>query len=348
MKHLQLTSEELGTICRSLAYLLHAGSSSGDALALLAEDAQDAALEGKFRQMAQQTDAGESLSAAFRQAGCFPQYIPALLEVGERSGRTEEALNALCRFYEGRARMEKRLRAALLYPAVLLVVMLAVIVVLLAWVLPVFNEVYMQLGSGLTGIAGGLLSLGMALRHIMPVLCAVLAVILLLFILCFVSTRFRNKLLTLRGGKRPDRGIARVIDSARFAQALAMGMSSGFTPEDAATLALSLTEDSGAFHARCAACIDALQSGASLPRALGDAEILSRSDCRLLEAGIRGGNGETAMAQIADKLLEESELLLEAKVGCIEPTLVVITSVLVGLILLTVMLPLMHIMSTIG
>ena len=150
MKHLQLTSEELGTICRSLAYLLHAGSSSGDALALLAEDAQDAALEGKFRQMAQQTDAGESLSAAFRQAGCFPQYIPALLEVGERSGRTEEALNALCRFYEGRARMEKRLRAALLYPAVLLVVMLAVIVMLLAWVLPVFNEVYMQLGSGLT------------------------------------------------------------------------------------------------------------------------------------------------------------------------------------------------------
>ena len=54
------------------------------------------------------------------------------------------------------------------------------------------------------------------------------------------------------------------------------------------------------------------------------------------------------MEQIAQQLSEESEMALEETVGRVEPTLVVITSVLVGLILLSVMLPLMHIMTAIG
>ena len=70
--------------------------------------------------------------------------------------------------------------------------------------------------------------------------------------------------------------------------------------------------------------------------------------CRLLELGLRSGSGDSAMEQIARQLSEESEMALEETVGRVEPTLVVITSVLVGLILLSVMLPLMHIMTAIG
>lgn len=348
MKQVKLTNEEIAVVCSSLAYLIHAGSGAGDALALMAEDAGATPVGTALEAMARQADGGAGLAECFRSAACFPQYVCTLLDVGERTGRTEAALRALGDYYDGLARLENRLRTALLYPSVLLMVMLAVIVALLVWVLPVFNDVYARLGSSLTGLAGGLLSLGTLLRKIMPLLVAVMLVLVLLLIFFAVSGAVRGKLLALWRRKRSDRGLSRAIQTARFAQALAMAMHSGFTPEDALALAMTLAEDSGAFRARCAQCLALAERGSSLSEALSKSEMFPRSDCRLLEAGIRGGNGESAMDQIAARLMEQSAQGVEERIGRIEPTLVVITSVMVGVILLSVMLPLIHIMNAIG
>lgn len=94
-------------------------------------------------------------------------YVYGLLAVGERSGRTEEALSSLAAYYENRVRLDRRLRFILLYPAILLLIMLAVLVVLLTQVLPVFNDVYANLGSRLSGLAGGLLALDRVLDRAM-------------------------------------------------------------------------------------------------------------------------------------------------------------------------------------
>ena len=86
----------------------------------------------------------------------------------------EESLTALADYYDERCRMERRLRSAVLYPAVILLLMLVVMVVLLTKVLPVFNDVYASLGGRLTGVAGGLLALGQALDAALPWLCGLL------------------------------------------------------------------------------------------------------------------------------------------------------------------------------
>ena len=81
---------------------------------------------------------------------------------------------------------------------------------------------------------------------------------------------------------------------------------------------------------------------------MAETELLPRAECRLLELGLRSGSGDTTMETITRRLTEESEAALEDKVAQVEPALVVVTSVLVGLILLSVMLPLLHIMTAIG
>ena len=63
---------------------------------------------------------------------------------------------------------------------------------------------------------------------------------------------------------------------------------------------------------------------------------------------MQSGNGDAVMVEIADRLSEEADAALTSKVEKLEPTLVLITSVLVGIILLSVMLPLMNIMEAIG
>ena len=126
MKQLTLTKEQIGSLCRALEHLHHAGIGPGDALALLAEDETGAGERELLQSMSRQADEGFSLAWCFRQAGCFPEYLCGLMEVGARLGRTEETLRALADHYENRARLERRLRDTLLYPAVLLTVLLAV------------------------------------------------------------------------------------------------------------------------------------------------------------------------------------------------------------------------------
>ena len=288
------------------------------------------------------------LSACLRESGRFPAYLCGLIEVGEGTGRTEEALSALSRYYEQRARLDRQVRSALLYPAVMLVLMLLVIGVLLVKVLPIFNDVYISLGSRLTGVAGGLLALGRWLDSAMPVLWALLAAVVALCAAFALADGFRDKLLGVWRRRQGDRGVSRRINNARLTQALSMGMASGLPLEKALELSASLLSDNPAAQARCRSCCEQLDQGVSLAQAMRASALLPASACRLLELGQRSGSADMAMEKIARDLADESDAAIEELVSRVEPALVLVCSVLVGLILLSVMLPLMHIMSAIG
>jgi len=347
MEKKRLHHAEISALCEELALLLHAGVGAGDGLALLAEENAEESRE-LLASMAEQVDSGMPLAAAFRSAGQFPSYVTGLIEVGERSGRTEEALLSLSRYYERRERLNRQVRSALLYPAILLLMMLVVIVVLLVRVLPVFNEVYASLGGQLTGVAGGLLRLGRILDQGMPVLCVLLAGAAVCLTLFSVHDGFRDWILGIWRRHMGDRGISRQIRTAQVAQALAMGMQSGLPLEESLALAGELQKDLPAVQRRCEDCRAGLEQGMDLARALKNSGVLPPSACRLLALGLRGGTGDVVMEEVAARLADEGEAALETAVSRVEPALVLVSSILVGLILLSVMLPLMHIMTAIG
>ena len=226
--------------------------------------------------------------------------------------------------------------------------MLVVIAVLLVKVLPIFNDVYASLGGRLTGVAGGLLAMGQWLDGAMPVLWVLLAAVVA-FLAAFAAVpSFREHLTGVWRKSRGDKGLARKMNEARLAQALSMGMASGMLLEQAVELASGLMEDVPQAKARCADCRTRLEQGERVSKAMKDSSLLPAAACRLLELGQRSGAGDAAMAKIAADLSEESEAALEDQVSRVEPALVLVCSILVGLILLSVMLPLMNIMSAIG
>ncbi len=339
----QISNDDIASLCLELSLLLHAGVSTGDALSLLSEEGDR---RGMLKAMAERVDSGETLSAALRESGAFPTYVCGLVEVGERTGRTEEALSALSRYYEDRVRLSRRVRSALLYPAVMLALMLVVIGVLLVRVLPIFDDVYASLGGRLTGVAAGLLTLGRWLEGVMPVLYLVVAALALVVLLFSVVGPLRRGVVSLWQRTRGDRGVSRKLNNARLAQALAMGMASGLPVDEAVALSAGLME--GGAKKRCESCRKRLEDGESLGDALKRSGLLPARQSRLLELGQRSGAGDASMEKIARDLSEEGEAALDALVGRVEPALVLVCSMLVGLILLSVMLPLMHIMSAIG
>ena len=346
MKKRYLSSGYLSAFCLELSVMLHAGIGVGDGLHLLAED-RDQKSE-LLRELAGAVDGGEPLSAAMAATQAFPDYAVYLAGAGEQTGRQEEAFRALAAYYDTIERMGNRIRGALTYPAILLLMMLAVIVVLLAKVLPVFESVFARLGGQMTGLAGGLLALGGVLNRMPPGLCVVLALVPALVAAFSVSLPFRNWAGRFWQRRRGDRGIAGKVGAAQFAAALSMGMASGLPVEEALAMATSLHSENAAMERRYNDCRSRLDEGAGLAEALRQSGLLPPAFCRMLSLGIRSGSGDTVMAEISGRLQTDAERSVEETVSRVEPGIVIVSSLLVGGILLSVMLPLVRIMSAIG
>ena len=127
-----------------------------------------------------------------------------------------------------------------------------------------------------------------------------------------------------------------------------MGMSSGLPPEDAVAMCGPLLRDVPAAAQRCELCAQRLRAGGDLADILRESGLLPPAACRLLTLGLRGGSGDAVMEEISRRLSDEANEALERRVAQVEPTLVLVTSLLVGVILLSVMLPLMNIMTALG
>ena len=342
-----LTAPQISYLCLELALLLHTGVSPADGLVLLAEEAEPG-LRPLLEQMSRSADEGAPLSAVMEQAGCWPVYVTGLVQVGEQTGRLEEALQALAAYYQGRDRLAQQVRSSLGYPALLFALMLGVVVVLLIWVLPVFRDVYASLGGQMTGLAGGLLAFGSWLGRALPVLGVLLALAIGGGLAIALRPALRARALAFWHKRWGDKGVARQLNDAKLAQALSMGLHSGLDTAEALELAARLAGDVPAAAARYEDCRAQLDQGADLAEALRTAAVLPAAECRLLALGLRSGTADTVMEQIAQRLSQRSEDALNAAVSRVEPALVLAASGMVGAILLSVMLPLTQIMTAIG
>lgn len=341
---MHLTQSELSRIFRALSALLHAGISPAEGAHLLAQE-ERGDLSRLLTELGQRLDQGDTLSEAM---DAFPGWCRAMVAVGEETGRLEEALSFLADYCEEIVRSQRILRQSLAYPVLLFALMLVVIGLLLTKVLPVFDRVYASLGTGLTGLAGGLLVLGQLLEQALPVLAGVLGLVLLLPAVYHFVRPFKNYVNQKFQNTLADRGILRKFNNARFARALAMGIGSGLTAEEALALAGRLLGDIPGAARRCSHARQLLESGSDLPEALEKTDLLPPARGRMLAVGLRSGNVDKILTDVADRMETDARQALEDRLSRIEPALVLISAGLVGLILLSVMVPLLDILSALG
>lgn len=348
MKKKILSNEYVSSFCLEMSLLLHAGIGTEDGLYLLSEDESDKKNKKMLTDMAELLSEGKPFSEAVRESGRFPKYVGDMIETGEQSGRLEQSFQSLSSYYDRQMQLSNQIRSALLYPFILMILMLVIIVVLLVKVLPIFNQVYEQLGGTMSGTAQMLLQLGNTLGSIMPVLCIILGGVAVIAVVMGCSNNIRGAVLNLYKRMFGNYGITRKLAEARFTSAMAMGMLSGLNTEEAFRTAMLFQGTNAKTKKRFEKCLDMLEMGEPMAESFKENQILEASYCRILDLGAKSGTSDTAMEEIARRMDDSVQADLERKVGRIEPTIVVITSLLVGVILIAVMLPLIHIMSSIG
>ena len=346
-KKLKLTHEAMRDFFSSLNTMLHAGYPLTDSVLLLSEEENDRRVKELYASVADELEAGSTFAAALEKTEAFPSHTTGLINVGESVGMLEESVGSVAAFHGDRHRIKQQIKDALTYPLILVFLMITVVTVLLTRVIPVFEDVYASLGGSMTGAAGAVLALGRWLNGALPRIFALLIALLCLAAIIYIIPPLRSFVKKAFYALLGDRGIMRSINNASFATALSMAVNSGIPFEEGVEFAAKLMGDNKKAAKRCEKCIELLCGGTSLDEALKETGLLPASACSVLKLGMRTGTGDKSIARIAERLTEESERRIADTVAIVEPALVIITSVMTGVILLTVMLPLVNIMKVI-
>lgn len=339
---MDLTAEALAGFCYRLALMVKAGIGVEDGIALLVADGEESAYLDLLLSYLQE---GESLSAGLSDCGCFPDYMVRMVEIGQASGRLDQVLEALSAYYRREAETTASIRHAILYPAVMAALVAVVFLVLMLRVLPVFGQVFTQLGVAVSPMALGLLRAGVIGKYVGAVLVALLGAGAVLLLLLSRRRAVAAQSLELRLLGHGASGVA--VDRSRFASAMALMLSSGLPLDEAMERTIRLLEGS-TLAPHLAQCRMKMEHGTAFAKAVTDCELLDSAQAGLLSAGFRAGVPAQAMEELASRCQAEADERLARLLGRLEFGLVAALCLSVGLVLLSVMLPLLGVLSAIG
>ena len=341
----QLAAQEISLFCDQIALVLHAGIALYDAMGMLRESYAGTAMEPKIDAIDESIHESGSLYAAMEGAGCFPAYAVYMVRIGERSGNLEEIMSALSDYYAWEDKVRGAVRSAVFYPAMLIAMMAAVIVVLITSVFPVFTQVYESLGVGLSQSSQMVVNLSLGFGRGVLIVAVLLVAAIAVVSLLMRSSRRAQVANALMRAFPPVRRALEKIESGRVALALSMLLTGGYPLEEALEMVQDVLSDPIA-KGKVKRCCEETHGGAGFAQAMEHAKLFEPMYVQMCRVGLAAGQIDSVMKRLADIYDEETDAEIRRLVAYIEPVLVAVLSIVVGAILLSVMLPLMSLMSS--
>ncbi len=339
-----LSNMEISAFCSQMAMIRHSGLSFSEGISLMLEEPTSKEEAELLTFMKETLQATGSFPEALAATHAFPEYLLQMVQIGDKTGKDDMVMEALSDHYERENNISQAIKSAVTYPMIMIFMMFLVIFVLLTRVMPIFHQVFQQLGSEMTGFSKAILDFGIALNRYSVVL-IVLIVLLAAVVLYFSRTKSgRAKWNSIGSRITWLRSFTDKISACRFASGMALTLSSGISPEKSMYFASKLIDDVR-YLGKLDTCQAAVDDGADLGTALLEYGVFSGVYARMITIGYKTGSPDKAMQDIANRYQEEIDQKFASLMAALEPTLVIILSLVVGMILLSVMLPLMGIMS---
>jgi len=346
-KQNKLSNEELASFFTQVAILLHAGITPLEGVRILLSDTKDSQSAALLQAIIDNINDGSSFGESLEATGVFPDYVLNTITLGEEAGSLDDVMTSLGNYYERETQITENIKSAITYPIVMIVMMLCVIVILITKVLPIFNQVFVQLGSEMTGFAASLMKLGNAFNSYSIIFIVILVILIGIYLFLSKSDSGRRAARRMASKLHLFKGFYEEVAAGRFASGMALALSAGLDTFSGLRMVSKLVEHEKTVK-KIDLCVECIKNGGSLADGIKESGIFSNVNNRMISVGFRSGETEKVMNRIADEYERKSEKKINEIISVIEPTLVIILSVIVGLILLSVILPLMGIMTTIG
>jgi len=338
---------EISRFTRQFAVMIEAGLPLVQCLDILAAQTTNKVLAKVIANVRDTVSSGSTLADALaKEKKVFDQLYVSMIEAGEVGGALDVILKRLADYREKADAIKRKIKGALTYPAIMLVMLVLISFVMLTFVIPIFAGMFEGLGAELPKPTQIVINLSNWLKGNMHLLIGGVILIIIIYKLMRKNSKTRYYLDYLFL-KLPLFGmLIRKTAVARFSRTLGTLIQSGVNIIDALQVTAK-TAGNDVIARAIKNAIIAISQGETIARPLEESRVFPPMVVQMINVGEKTGNLDTMLAKIADFYEEEVDSAVETLTAMIEPLMTVVMGIVVGGLLVAMYLPMFDIIGKI-
>lgn len=344
----RVSEEEKSVVTRQLSTLVGAGIPLVEALTALIDQVENPKLKVAVGQIRQNVNEGASLADAMAQhSGIFSTLYVNMVRAGEAGGALEIVLDRLADYLESQVRLRNKISAATVYPMVMSVVAVIFIGVLVTFVVPKLTEIFKTLNQPLPLATVLLIRVSDFMAEWWWAVAIVIALTVLLF------RRWKDGpagrpvwdafVLKVPGAGR----LVRIVAVARFSKTLATLLASGLPLIRALEIVRNIVNNAVLEDALDNAR-ESITEGASIAQPLAASGQFPPLLTHMIAIGERSGELEGMLAKVAEAYDNEVETTIAKMTSWLEPIMILLMAGVVGVIIVSILIPIFNINKVIA
>ena len=332
-----LPIKDVGNFCSQLGAILKAGLPLASALDMLYGKTESGNLKTSIGKIYEMVQKGNSLSDALAAQGkAYPALMLNMVKAGEMSGDLDRTLNKLADHFAKEQKTANAVSAALRYPKMLAIITLAVVILMVAVVLPKLTST--MPAENLPGLTKALLGLSdFILDNFIFIIIGVVFLIIIIPMIKSIDkvsyTLDKWKVTMPKIGK-----LMKMIYTARFARSLATLYEGGIQLIDAMQMCTAIV-DNAYVSEKMEDAIYRVKKGESISKAMGSIDVFDPMLTSMIFVGEESGVLGDVLIRVAEYFDEESDNAVKALTGLLEPIMLIVMAVVIVLIILAILLP---------
>jgi type IV pilus assembly protein PilC len=333
---------------RQFATMIGAGLPMVQCLEILSQQSDSAGMRKVIAQVKESVQAGTTLAEALsRHKKTFDDLYVNMVDAGEIGGALDSILIRLAVYREKADALVRKVRGAMIYPAVILLVAIGVTTLMLTYIVPIFAKMFAGVGAELPGPTKFVLGLSHFLRS--NFLTGLIFLALLVVGFRFYVRTDNGKLtidkLLLRFPMIGD--LLRKSAISRFTRTLGTLISSGVSILDALDITAK-TAGNKVIQNAIKKSVLSIAEGETITQPLKDSGVFPPMVTQMISVGEKTGGLDDMLSKIADFYEEEVDAAVSALTSIIEPVIIIFLGVVVGGILISMYLPMFDVIGKIG
>ena len=334
-----ISAADLALITRQLATLVRSAMPVEEALLVASQQCEKPRLKTMLLSVRSRVMEGHTLAYGLGQfPHVFPEIFRATVAAGEHTGHLDGVLERLADYAENRQQLHQRMMLAMIYPAILTMVAIAVVTGLMAYVVPRVTEVYSHTGQTLPFVTIALIGISHFVRHFGIWLIAALVIAFLLWRRALRKTQVRRRWDNYKLRLPLVGRLVRGINTAQFTRTLSILAGSGvpvleglrISGEVVVNLPMREAVEEAASRVR---------EGASISQSLSKSGLFPPMAVHLIASGEASGKLDSMLERAAISQERELETLTGTLLGIMEPGLILVMGMIVMFIVLGILLP---------
>lgn len=342
-----LSTKDLAILCRQLSSMLLSGVTLIKALNILYLQMEKKNIKECIKRLYESVQRGDQFSEAIRkQTGVFPEIMISMIEAGEASGKLDLVVDKLATQFEKDTKLKAKVRSAMTYPIILIIMAITVVLVLVTQVLPIFMGMFEESGTALPLPTQILVGLAGILRGYWYLIIIGIAAISLI-VKSYISSETGRRKWHEFELKLPVVGSTITkISAVRFTRTLSTLLSSGMSLLQALEIVIKVVGNRVIMDGLTITKED-IRRGMSLSQSLRKVSALPPMVYSMVGIGEESGTIEHMLEKCAEYYDDEVENAIQKLVTMMEPLLIIIMGGVVGFIIISMILPIMDIYGTI-